>query len=183
MKSFNEFESTEETISIREQRLALIEQSLHERAGKVAVDKLLDTPLGRSLTTRASNLLLRGRGAVTTRAGYRQLRQSGKISKAQGQQMAAGRRARQGAGRFVGGAAKTVGTGYLFAGGANLAQQMFGAKGVQALQAIQAFKERQDELNTLSRNLADRGTGRGKEKQGSKLGRTGISGLRDKRSS
>ena len=172
MKSFNEFESTEEAIDIQEQRLALIEQSLNE-------NKFLRD----AIRQRATNLLLRGRGAVTTRAGYRQLRQSGKISKAQGQQMAAGRRARQGAGRFVGGAAKTVGTGYLFAGGANLAQQMFGAKGVQALQAIQAFKERQDELNTLSRNVADRGTGRGKEKQGSKLGRTGIGGLRDKRSS
>ena len=97
--------------------------------------------------------------------------------------MAVGRRARQGAGRAVGGAATTVGTGFLFTGGASLAQQMFGAKGVQALRALQANMERQAELDTLSRNLADRGTGRGKEKQGSKLGRTGITGLRDKRSS
>ena len=137
MKSFNEFESTEETISIQEQRLALIEQSLHERVGKQVVQKLLDTPLGRSLTTRASNLLLRGRGAVTTRGGYRQLRQSGKISKAQGQQMAAGRRGRQAAGRFVGGAAAAAGTGLAFSGGASLAQQLFGAKGAQMLKTLQ----------------------------------------------
>jgi hypothetical protein len=173
MKSFNEFESTEETISIQEQRLALVEQSLNEKY-KFVLD---------AIKKRASNLLLRGRGAVTTRAGYRQLRQSGKISKAQGQQMAAGRRFRQGAGRFVGGAAKTAGTGYLFAGGANLAQQMFGAKGAQMLKTLQSNMERQAELDTLSKNLSNRGSGRGKEPQGSKLGRTGISGLRDKRSS
>ena len=172
MKSFNEFESTEETISIQEQRLAFIEQSLNE-------NKFLRD----AIRQRATNLLLRGRGAITTRGGYRQLRQSGKISKTQAQQLAVGRRARQGAGRAVGGAATTVGTGFLFTGGASLAQQMFGAKGVQALRALQANMERQAELDTLSRNLADRGTGRGKEKQGSKLGRTGITGLRDKRSS
>ena len=51
------------------------------------------------------------------------------------------------------------------------------------LRTLQNNLERQQELETLSRNIADRGTGRGKEKQGSKLGRTGIGGLRDKRSS
>ena len=179
MKSFNEFESTEETISIQEQRLALIEQSLYENVFAAAAK----TPLGRSLTTRASNLLLRGRGVFTTRQGYRQMRQSGQLTRQQGKQIQRGRRFRQGAGRAAGGAATTIGTGFLFSGGANIAQQMFGAKGAQMLKQLQNNLERQAELNTLSRNLADRGTGRGKEPKGSKLGRTGISGLRDKRSS
>ena len=172
MKSFNEFESTEETISIQEQRLALVEQSLNENKF------LLD-----AIKKRATNLLLRGKGAVTTRAGYRQARQSGRLTRDQGRQMQIGRRGRQAAGRFVGGAAKTAGTGLAFSGGASLAQQLFGAKGAQMLRTLQNNLERQQELETLSRNIADRGTGRGKEKQGSKLGRTGIGGLRDKRSS
>ena len=167
MKSFNEFESTEETISIQEQRLALIEQSLQERF--------------KGLKDAGSFLYNYGRGLITGPRGYQQARRAGMArtsTQAQAMRRGAARRSRELRGQGLGG---QVAVGAAFTAGSGLAQQMFGAKGVQALQALQAFKERQDELNTMSRNLADRGSGRGKEPQGSKLGRTGIGGLIGKR--
>ena len=162
MKSFNEFESTEETISIQEQRLALIEQSLQE-------NKVI------------SFLYNYGRGLAGGSKAYQRARRAGMARtspQAQAMRRGASRRGRELRGQGLGG---QVAVGAAFTAGSGLAQQMFGAKGVQALQALQAFKERQDELNTMSRNLANRGTGRSKEPQGSKLGRTGIGGLRGKR--
>jgi hypothetical protein len=164
MKSFNEFESTEETISVQEQRLALIEQSLEE-------NKLLSIIGGYA------------KGVFKGSKGYQQARRAGMARnspQAQAMMRGARRRGRELSGKGVAG---QIGSGALYMTGANLASQMFGAKGAQAMQALQAFQQRDQELKALERGVAARGSGRDKERAGSKLGRTGIGGLRDKRSS
>ena len=164
MKSFNEFESTEETISIQEQRLALIEQSLEE-------NKLLSIVGGYA------------KGVFKGSKGYQQARRAGMARnspQAQAMMRGARRRGRELSGKGVAG---QIGSGALYMTGANLASQMFGAKGAQAIQALQAFQQRDQELKALEKGVAARGSGRDKERAGSKLGRTGIGGLRDKRSS
>ena len=161
MKSFNEFESTEETISIQEQRLALIDESL----------------VGKGF----SFLYNYGRGLAGGSKAYQRARRAGMArTSTQGQAMRRGaaRRGRELRGQGLGG---QVAVGAAFTAGSGLAQQMFGAKGAQMLKTLQANMERQAELDAINRNLSNRGSGRSKEPQGSKLGRTGIGGLRDKR--
>mgnify|MGYP003128391870 CR=1 FL=1 len=160
MKSFNEFESTEEAIDIQEQRLEAINEFL--------------LPLIRAAAKNAPKLVQGGKDALNALM--------------RGAPAAAARRGGMGPtqltrGMRIGQTARTLGKYELASRGLGaIGRGMFG-KDTAALDAIrdEILKAGDRDLKAIGSSRRFRGSGRDKEEKTSQLGRTGIAGLRGKR--
>ena len=164
MKSFNEFESTEEAIDIQEQRLEAINEFLIPliRAGAAAAGK--NAPKLVQGGKDALNALMRGAPAAAARRGG-----MGPTQLTRGMR--------------IGQTARTLGKYELASRGLGaIGRGMFG-KDTAAIDAIrdEILKAGDRDLKAIGSSLRFRGSGRDKEEKTSQLGRTGIAGLRGKR--
>ena len=164
MKSFNEFESTEEAINIQEQRL----EAINEVIGAILKGVQLGIKNAPKVVQGGKdvlNALMRGAPAAAARRGG--------MGPAQ---ITRGMRVRQGL--------RTFGKYELASRGLGAAGRAVFGKDTEAIDAIrdQILNAGDKELKAMGSSLRLRGSGRDKEKKTSQLGRTGIAGLRGKRS-
>ena len=164
MKSFNEFESTEEAIDIQEQRLEAINEFLIPliRAGAAAAGK--NAPKLVQGGKDFLNALMRGAPKAAARRGGMG---PTKITR----------------GMRVGQGLRTFGKYELASRGLGAAGRAVFGKDTEAIDAIrdQILNAGDKELKSMGSSLRLRGSGRDKEEKTSQLGRTGIAGLRGKR--
>ena len=181
MKSFNEFESTEEAIDIQEQRLILINQSLEENKRKIGKELFgfITDPKRRQMAIQQGRDFLSSvfRGTTST---------AGRRGRGQGQmynQMGPFRRDPTRAMR-LGGAVRTFGAYELGSRALGLGGKMAFGGNSQTVDALQKMigDYANQELKAQGSSLRMRGTGRDQERKANTLGRTGIEGLRGKRS-
>ena len=164
MKSFNEFESTEEAINIQEQRL----EAINEVIGAILKGVQLGIKNAPKVVQGGKdvlNALMRGAPAAAARRGG--------MGPAQ---LTRGMRVGQGL--------RTFGKYELASRGLGAAGRAVFGKDTEAIDAIrdQILNAGDKDLKAMGSSLRLRGSGRDKEEKTSTLGRTGIAGLRGKRS-
>ena len=164
MKSFNEFESTEEAINIQEQRL----EAINEVIGAILKGVQLGIKNAPKVVQGGKdvlNALMRGAPAAAARRGGMGPTQITRVMR-------------------VGQGLRTFGKYELASRGLGAAGRAVFGKDTEAIDAIrdQILNAGDKDLKAMGSSLRLRGSGRDKEKKTSQLGRTGIAGLRGKRS-
>ena len=164
MKSFNEFESTEEAINIQEQRL----EAINEVIGAILKGVQLGIKNAPKVVQGGKdvlNALMRGAPAAAARRGG-----MGPAQLTRGMKVGQGLR--------------TFGKYELASRGLGAVGRGIFGRDTEAIEAIRdsILKAGDKELKAMGSSLRLRGSGRDKEKKTSQLGRTGIAGLRGKRS-